>query len=138
MAPAPSQTYHERPPAPQLAGVVSAIWIQQVAPSAAPYTHRSVPNGAVELACRVGGHAELVGPRTAPTVDVLAPGSTVVGVRLRPGTGPALLGVSPAELTDLAVTTEEVWGDSALGERVAAAEMPERAAAMLERQIAAG
>jgi AraC-like DNA-binding protein len=67
---------------------------------------------------------------------VLAPGSAVVGVRLRPGAGPALLGASPAELTDLAVTPDELWGGSALGERVAAAETPERAAAVLEQQVA--
>ena len=41
------QTYVERPPAPALAGAVASVWVQRVAADAAPYTHRTVPNGSV-------------------------------------------------------------------------------------------
>ncbi len=137
MAPILEQSYHERAPAPALAGVVSAVWIQRVAPDAPPYTHRTVPNGSVELVCRVGADAELVGPRTGPVVSVLASGSVVVGARLRPGVGPFLLGAPPAELSDRTIAADELWGRAAraLGERVAAAETPELAAAVLEQQL---
>ena len=137
MAAIVEQSYRERAPARALAGVVSAVWIQRVAPDGAPYTHRTVPNGGVELRCRVGGEAELVGPRTAPVVSVLAPGTVVVGVRLRPGVGPFVLGAPPAELKDRAVPAGELWGTAAgeLGERVAAAKTAEQAAALLERHV---
>jgi AraC-like DNA-binding protein len=128
------QTYVERAPAPALAGVVASVWVQRVEPDAAPYTHRTVPNGSIELHCRVGGEAELIGPRTAPAVDVLEPGATVIGVRFRPG-----VTVAPgAELVDLAVAAEDVWDRSAteLGERIAGARRLPEALALLEADVA--
>jgi hypothetical protein len=83
------QVYIERPPVPALAGLVSSIWIQQVAADADPYTHRNIPHGGVELACQVGSVPRIVGPLTRPLVKVLAPGTTVVGLRFRPGAGRA-------------------------------------------------
>jgi AraC-like DNA-binding protein len=128
------QTYVERPPAPALAAVVASVWVQRVEPGAPPYTHRTVPNGSVELLCRVGGNAVVIGPRTAPAVDVLEPGATVIGVRFRPG-----VTVAPGpELLDLAVAAEDVWGRSAaeLGERIAGAERLPDALSVLEADVA--
>jgi AraC-like DNA-binding protein len=128
------QSYIERAPAPELSGVVASVWVQRVEPDAPPYTHRTVPNGSMELLCRVGGDAVVIGPRTAPAVDVLEPGATVIGVRFRPG-----VTVAPGrELVDLAVAAEDVWGRSAaeLGERIAdTARLPE-ALALLEADVA--
>jgi AraC-like DNA-binding protein len=136
--PAPAgQSYIERPPVPALAGLVSSVWIQQIAPDADPYTHRNIPNGGVELLCQVGSLPRVVGPLTRPLVAVLAPGTTVVGVRFRPGAAPSLLGLPAAELLDLAVQADELWGRGAvaLGERVAGATSPEEALARLQRHI---
>jgi len=137
-APAPaSQSYIERPPVPTLAGLVSSVWIQQVSPDADPYTHRTIPYGGVELVCGVGSVPRVVGPLTRPLVEVLAPGTTVVGVRFRPGAAPSVLGLPASELIDLAVETDELWGRSAvaLGERVAGAASPEEALARLQRHL---
>jgi AraC-like DNA-binding protein len=128
------QIYIERPPAPALAGAVASVWVQRVEPGAPPYTHRTVPNGSVELRCRVGGEPLVVGPLTAPEVDVLEPGATVIGVRFRPGAT-----VAPgSELLDAAVAAEDVWGRSAaeLGERIAAADRIADALALLEAHVA--
>ena len=128
------QTYVERPPAPALAGVVASVWVQRVEAGAAPYTHRTVPNGSVELCCRVGGEALVIGPRTTPAVDVLEPGATVIGVRFHPG-----VTVAPgSELVDLAVAAEDVWGRSAaeLGERIAGTARLNDALALLEADVA--
>jgi AraC-like DNA-binding protein len=136
--PAPAgQSYIERPPVPALAGLVSSVWIQQIAPDADPYTHRNIPNGGVELLCPVGSLPRIVGPLTRPLVEVLAPGTTVVGVRFRPGAAPSVLGLPAAELVDLAVGTDELWGRAAaaLGERVAGATSPEEALARLQQHI---
>src|SRR4029453_14208456 len=82
---------------PALAGLVSSVWIQRVSPDADPYTHRNIPNGGVELLCPVGSLPRVVGPLTRPLVEVLAPGTTVVGVRFRPGAAAPVLG-PPAPL----------------------------------------
>jgi AraC-like DNA-binding protein len=136
LAPA-GQGYLERPPVPALAGLVSSVWIQQVAPDADPYTHRNIPHGGVELLCRVGSVPRIVGPLTRPLVEVLAPGTTVVGVRLRPGAAPSALDLPASELLDLAVEADELWGRSAvaLGERVDGAASPTKALAGLQRHL---
>jgi AraC-like DNA-binding protein len=130
------QTYRERAPVPALGGIVSSVWMQSVAPGAPPYTHRTVPNGSVELSVAVGKEARVIGPRTRPAVDVLEPGATVFGVRFRPGA--AVLGVDASDLLDLEVPADELWGKRAaeLGERIAAATTVSGALALLEAQVA--
>jgi AraC-like DNA-binding protein len=132
------QSYIERPPHPAVAGLISAVWIQQVAPDAPPYTHRNVPNGSVEVLCEVGDLPRVVGPLTAPLVEVLAPGTTVVGMRFHPGAAPSALGLPASDLVDLTLAAEEPWGSAAvaLGERVDAATSPEEALAALQRETA--
>jgi AraC-like DNA-binding protein len=133
-----AQSYVERPPVAPLAGVVSSVWIQQVAPGAEPYTHRNIPNGGVELLCSVGAVPRVVGPLTRPLVEVLAPGTTVVGLRFHPGAAASVLGLPASELVDLTLEADELWGGSAvaLGELVDAAS-PEQALGRVQRQIAA-
>lgn len=131
------QTYVERPPVAALADVVSSVWVQHVPADAPAYRHRTIPNGSAELACRVGAAPELVGPRTAAGVDLLAPGSTVVGMRLRPGSAAALLRAPAPELVDRTVEAGMPWARAGLDERIAAAPSPAAAAAVLEAAFAA-
>src|SRR5947207_2484 len=91
------QSHIERRPPAALAGLVSSVWIQHVGPDGAPYQHRDVPSGCVDLLCEVGAVPRIAGPRTGPVVETLAPGMTMVGVRLVPGAAWAALGVPPAE-----------------------------------------
>jgi len=109
--------YVERAPLAGLADAVSSAWIQRAGD--APYVQRNVPSGAVELRCSVGSQPRIVGPLTAPTVDVLAPGETVVGLRLHPGAAPAVLGMPGSELVDAVVEWE-----GPLGEQIALAGDP--------------
>lgn len=127
--------YVERLPVPELAGLVAAAFIQRIGDAA--YRHRTVPSGGVELTCRVGGAPAVVGPLTRPHTAVLAPGTTVVGLRLRPGAAPAVLGRPASEHVDLVLGADAFWGRTAelLGERVAAAASPERALAVLEAHV---
>jgi AraC-like DNA-binding protein len=127
-----AQSYVERPPIPALAGVVSSVWVQQVAPGAPPYVQRNIPSGAVELVWRMGFEPRVVGPLTGALVEVLEPGTTIVGLRLHPGAAPAVLGLPASELVDLAVDADDVWGRSALG-----ASTPEEALLALQRFVAA-
>jgi AraC-like DNA-binding protein len=132
--PPAGQTYRERPPVPALAGLVSSTWVQRVAPGAGAYPHRNVPSGAVELVCRVGSVPRVVGPLTGPLVEMLDPGTVVVGVRLRPGAAGAVLGGPVSEFVDATVEATAVWGRAAVraGERVAEAGNADDATAALQ------
>ena len=132
------QSYRERLPAPQLARLVSSVWIQQVAAGSPAYEHRTVPNGSAEIACALGADSVVLsGPRRRPTVATLAPGTTVVGIRFRPGVASSILGPDGPELLDLSVEVDRLWGRGAvtLAERLAEAGPPEQAARLLEREI---
>jgi AraC-like DNA-binding protein len=131
------QSYRERRAAAALGAHVSCVWVQQVLPGADPYTHHTVPNGSADLMCVVGSLPRLVGPQTGPTTETLPPGTTVVGVRFRPGAAPSVLGMPASELVDLSVGWDELADGSAaaLGEQVAAAATPQEAAAALEQAV---
>lgn len=121
-----------------VADVVSSVWIQQIAPDGEPYTQRNLPTGGVELLCRIGGVPRVVGPLTRPVVEVLAPGTTVVGMRFNPGAAPSALGLPASELVDLTPKVDEVWGGAALavGESISDSRSPEDALVVLQRHIA--
>jgi AraC-like DNA-binding protein len=131
------QSYRERLPASVLAGHLTCVWVQRVEKDSAPYSHRTVPNGSAELVVPVGELPRVVGPQTSATEEVLDGGTTVVGVRFRPGAAPAVLGVPATEVVDLDLSADELWGRAAvaLGEAVAAAPTLAAAAAVLERTV---
>jgi len=130
--------FDERRPAPALADVVSSVWVQRVVAGTTPYPHRTVPNGSVELRWPIGSALHLVGPLTRPRVDVLEPGTTIVGIRFRPGAASGLLGLPTSELADQVVEARELLGATAgvLGEQLAEAPTPTAALDLLQRQVA--
>jgi AraC-like DNA-binding protein len=133
-----TQTYRERRPAQHLAGLVSSVWIQQVAADGEAYEHRTVPNGSVEISHALGTDVVNVsGTQRAATVGVLAPGSTVVGVRLRPGVAPSILGPPASELVDVHLETDDLWGRGmmTLADRLDEAGSPDAAARRLEEEV---
>jgi AraC-like DNA-binding protein len=134
---AAGQSYVERPPAPALRGLASSVWVQRVGRGAAPYVHRHIPNGAVELVCRVGSAPQVIGPLTEPLVEVLDPGTTVVGVRFVPGAFPAVAGQPASEMVGRALDAEQLWGRSAaaLGEAVGAAAAPGEALGTMQLHV---
>jgi AraC-like DNA-binding protein len=135
--PLAGQSHDERRPVPALAGLVSTVWVQRVAPDAAPYTHRTVPNGSAELRFRIGSIPLVVGPQTRPLVEVLEPGTTIVGIRFRPGAAAAVFGLPASELVDQAVESGELLGRAAgvVGELAAGSPSPAVGLALLQRQV---
>lgn len=129
--------YVERRPRRQLGSLLSSVWVQQVSPDRPPYAHLSVPNGCVELLCRIGDTPRIVGPLTRGTIELLDAGSTVVGVRFRPGAAAALLEISPSEMVDLRLEADAVWGRVLIevGEQIALCRSPEQGMALLEQFI---
>jgi AraC-like DNA-binding protein len=134
------QSYVERGPVRALVELVSTVWIQRVPESSSAYTQRNLPNGTVEIVCEPGAMPRIAGPRTAPGIDFLAPGTTLIGVRVQPGAAGPLLGVPARELLDLSAAADEVWGSEgcALGERLAGAPSPEAALELLQQHLVRG
>jgi AraC-like DNA-binding protein len=133
----PLQSFRERLPSPPLREIVTCVWIQQVGNESPPYRHRTIPNGSAELVCAPGSMPRIVGPKTGPTEELVAPGTVTVGVRFRPAFGPTLLGPPAVELVDLEMDADDVWGRWAieLGERLAACTSPQAACPLLEREL---
>jgi AraC-like DNA-binding protein len=131
------QSYVERSPVPARRELASLVRVQQVGRDAVPYVHRRIPNGAVELVCRVGSAPQVIGPRTEPVVEVLEPGTTVVGMRFVPGAFPAIAGRPASEVVGLALDAEQLWGRSAaaLGEAVGTAAPPQEALAAVQLHV---
>ena len=59
-----THSYVERLPAPELAGVVRTVWVQQTGATA--YVQHHLPTGGVELHLPIGSDPRLVGPLTGP------------------------------------------------------------------------
>jgi AraC-like DNA-binding protein len=129
---------HERRPPASLARHVVCTWIQAVSQRSRAFTHRKAPNGSVEIVCVPGSMPRVLGPQTGPVEHALAPGTTIVGVRLRPEAASAVLGMPTPPLRGLAVDADELWGDRAhaLQELVGSATSDRHAASHLERAVA--
>jgi AraC-like DNA-binding protein len=135
-----NQTYRERLASAGVADLVSCVWVQQISAAAPVYEHRTVPSGSVEISCALDtGVVRVTGPQRGPVVQLLAPGTTLVGVRFRPGVARRILGLPASELLDLDVDLDRIWGRSSvpLGQRLAEAASPDDAATLLEREIVA-
>jgi AraC-like DNA-binding protein len=135
-----AQTYREYLPDPGLADLVSCVWVQRVSRDAAPYEHRTVPNGCVELTWVVGGEeVSVVGPRRRAVVDRVAPGCAVAGLRFRPGVPHEVLGATACELLGAGTTLDVLWGDRAAraSERIHLAPTPEAVVRILQREVLA-
>lgn len=131
----PAQSYIEQPPVPALADLVRVVWVQRI--GAEPYLQRNLPTGGVELHCPSGSLPRLVGPLTGPSVEILVPGMTVIGVRFRPGAVAPLLGLPACELVDLTLGLDEIWGPAAgvLGECLSGARSLEEALLIVQEHL---
>jgi AraC-like DNA-binding protein len=68
-----------------------------------------VPDGCVDLIW-TGERLGIAGPDTRARVVTLAPGSRLVGARLRPGTAGAVLGLPASELCDCSPDAADILG----------------------------
>jgi AraC-like DNA-binding protein len=128
------ESYVERAPLPELAGVVRTVWVQRTGSEA--YLQRHLPTGGVEIHFPIGGRPRLLGPLTGPHLEAIPAYTTVVGVRFRPGT-PPLLPTELDELVDQGVGLGELWGSPVdrIVEAMACAETPERALMIVQAHL---
>jgi AraC-like DNA-binding protein len=108
MADEPSSSiYRERAPRPELRDHLASAWSLTVAIGRNGVV---IPDGCMDIVWREGLGLVCAGPDTGPVRVSRPPGSTVVGIRFRPGAGPAMLGQPASELRDLRVPLAELWG----------------------------
>jgi AraC-like DNA-binding protein len=124
-------SYEELPPPPELAPLVECLWRQTAGEDR---VQRVVPDGCVDLVWLAAGgevRAQVAGPDTGAHFETMPAGTSVAGVRFRPGAAAAVLGLPLHELRDERAPLPEVWGPTAgeVTEQVLTAERPEVAAA---------
>jgi AraC-like DNA-binding protein len=89
--------------------LVCCTWEQRID---ARHEQRVVPDACVDLIWS-GQRLTVAGPDTRARLVALAPGTRMVGVRLRPGVAAAVLGLPATELCDEAPDAHEVLGHEA-------------------------
>ncbi|HSA80111.1 MAG TPA: helix-turn-helix domain-containing protein [Geminicoccaceae bacterium] len=141
----PRSVYRERLPPAALADRVLCVWSQEIGEGMAELPHRVLPDGCIDIVWIGAAPAVVAGPATGPVVVPLAPRTTVVGVRLRPGVAPGLLGAPASALLNRDTPLGELWGTAAdaLSEQVVmqpalAARLDAAAAGLAGRLAAAG
>ena len=99
-----SSTYRELPPPPRLAASVACVWMRH---TAAPGTHLVVPDGCIDLVATPRGLL-VAGPDTGPMPTAAHAGTTIFGLRFRPGAAAPVLGWPAHELRDRRTPLEEL------------------------------
>jgi AraC-like DNA-binding protein len=123
--------YRERPSV--VPGAV--VWTILAGPGAPPA--RVLPDGCLDLICNSAGQFLVAGPDTTAHLAPDSPGVRWTGLRLPPGTGPAVLGVPALPLRDRRVPAADVWSDRSVRRLTAGADPVAGTGRWLERFAAA-
>lgn len=112
--------------------LLACTWEQA---TAAGYEQRVVPDACVDLIWS-GERLRVAGPDTRARVVALAPGSRLVGVRLRPGAAGAVLGLPASELCDISPDAADVLGGECAAALLEALDAGQDPHALLRRAVA--
>jgi AraC-like DNA-binding protein len=141
----PPSSYREFRPGPVLAAQVLCLWSQVIGAGERVLQHRVLPDGCADIVWIGEAPPVVAGPATGPVVVPLLPRTIVVGVRLRPGATPGLLGLPASELLNRDTPLVDIWGagGAALAARVieqrsVAARLSAAEASLARRLAAAG
>ena len=75
----------------------------------APVESRVLPDGCIDVIWSSRDGLFVAGPDTVAQLATMEAGESMVGLRLPPGVGPAVLGVAARELTDRRVDLDTLW-----------------------------
>ena len=103
--------YREASPPAALAGHFRCTWSNTLRPDSSGNL-AVVPDGCVDITW-IEGDLIVAGPDMAVAVTTLAPGSTVVGVRFRPGAASRWIGLPMWEIVGSRVALRDFWGGRA-------------------------
>ena len=125
-------SYREYAAPTGLKPLVACLWVND---RARTQPQRIVPDGCVDLICFGEEGLMVAGADTGPRV-VEPVGASVAGIRLRPGTAGAVLGLPASEVCDQHVDASSLWGEESarLCELMASAE-PSRQLGMLTEAV---
>jgi AraC-like DNA-binding protein len=96
----------ERPPSPDLAGMLRCVWRGDLGAMRVP-----MPDECYDLVWVPDGSIWLSGPETTSWSRGYPLGSNAVGVRFRPGLGPAVVGIAGSDVRDARIRLDDVWPD---------------------------
>ena len=99
---------------PGTGNVVACRWQQRVDRGGAAHLQRVVPDGCADVL--VAERVVVVGPSGQVALPELAPGTTVLGLRLRPAAIGAVFGLPACELRDRNVPLDDVVGPARAGQ----------------------
>jgi AraC-like DNA-binding protein len=103
--------YREFAPLPHLNGVLDCVWMRE---HRGPDAHsRVVPDARIDIIWMGTGDLLVAGPATRPIISELPTGSSIAGIRFRPGIAPAVLGVPADALLDIHLPLEAIWSNGA-------------------------
>jgi AraC-like DNA-binding protein len=130
-------TYREFAPSPPLHALLACRWERELPLDDPSDSTLILPDGCVDLLWRDGKLTVAGLDRTAWRSPVHS-GSSIVGVRLRPGVAGAVFGIPASELLDARVPLEELLGSQAsvLSERLDGAQGREAEYLLLEEGVA--
>ena len=130
-------------PPPALAEFVLYLWRRDFPSSRAVTVQPTLPDGCFDLLTVDDGPAYLMGPETVRADHLVPGGTTIVGVRLRPGVGARLFGSVASRLVDGGANLHELGRAPGSARRAALALGPTSPAyrslieALLPRLVAA-
>jgi AraC-like DNA-binding protein len=128
-------TYRERPVHPSLRQHFASVWFHAV-PGGATAQSAVVPDGCTDLVwCQ--GAVCVAGPERRVKIETVPPGTTVVGLRFRPGSALTWLRTPMSEIVDARAPIECFLGAAArlATERICSAESPDDVARQLELSL---
>ena len=109
--------FHAPPPA--LAEYVLYFWRREF-PHDRPVTVQpTLPDGCIDVLTVDDGPLHVMGPETVRADHVVPGGTSIVGVRLRPGVAARVFGRGVAELVDVSLTLSDLRSSSPIGCRAA-------------------
>ena len=106
--------YEEFAPPQGLAEHVACLWMRRVRVGEPPGSGLVLPDACIDIVWPAGQPPQVAGPDTGPVPFLVPPGTTIVGVRFRPGKAPGGLGVPASDLLDERVPLDAVWSGAAV------------------------
>lgn len=100
------QWLRERPPTPDLAGTLRCVWRGDLGAMRTP-----VPDECFDLVWVNDGSIWLSGPETTSWSRGYQLGSHAVGIRFKPGAGPAVVGIAGSDVRDARIRLDDIWAD---------------------------
>lgn len=130
-----TRSYREFEPPLAITTAVACTWEHL---SATDQKQLVIPDGCVDLICLADGQLVIAGADTGPRHVELSAGVGFTGIRFRPGTAGAMLGIPASELRDQQVSASLIWGDQGLElEQAMSSAAPARRRALLAALVAA-